>query len=395
MRSSLLPALLTLLLILALPLVIARPAWASESIELRSGRTLLLQDYRFEAAGLRITQRTSGGGTLGVRLAYRTIVPTSLDALFRRHATDVKPAEQLRLAKLALTIELPGTSEALFARIAAHHAPLRSEAEAGLALARRGVVVRALASITEGVRAGKDPTVLRDRIDALAGGPYADALRPAERLQLAALHRLIAPKPPLPGAAGPAAPQQPDLTKDLRAKFEAAIALRDRAADPKLSPKVVRKLLDRAAKDLRGLRKAIRALPAGVPPQQIHAMHRDATHALADTLVELADLHRQAGRFEHARAYVRSALLFRPEHPGALQQRGLIEDDIAAAAAYDPYQAAWDPYYGSGLDTYWIGPSIFRSPFRSYRTSRVRGYSVRGHRHHRGGGSRRAVGTRR
>lgn len=408
MPTSRQPLSVGLLLIVALPLL-AAPAWASESVRLRSGRTLALDEHKFEPEGLRIVQQVPGG-TLGVRLAYPSIDPESLRTLFRTHGTTVEPSERIGLAALALTAGLPRISEQLFAACTEVDA-LREAALAGVQRSRRAVAEQTLRSITQEVASGADRHLVRQRMTALAQSPYAQSLTAAERQRLGALERLVAPRD-LPAAAQAAAPPQvaaaapPDPASLLRSRLGAAQALRERAADPGLSDRNVRTLLDRAALSLRRLRQEARTLPASVPAGVADDLARDSTDLLAATLVDLAECHRQAGRFHDARAHVRSALLFRPEHPSALQQRGLIESDLASLAASAPY---YDPYYGNphryvwspfgrGFETYWIGSSFGGSTFGYYRPLRgtVRGFSL-GHRRHRAhsSGGRRVIGARR
>lgn len=414
MRKSFLSVLLVLLLIASLPMLFSNAAWASDSIQMRSGRALSLDAYAFEPRGLRIVQHVDGG-TLGVRLAYRSIEPASLDALFRLHAATSEPAERMRLAALAVQARVPHVGEDLYASCV-EVPSLREAAHAGGLRARRAVAVQTLDALTQDVAAGQGRGLLRARMATLAASPYGAALTAGERMRLRALERLIEPAPLLAVAlkGPPGAPPAPaDVLSPLRAQLDTARTLRDRAADPTLRSNHVQAFLDRAALSLRRLRKALKGMGAHAAAT---ALEREVTDLLASTLVDLAEEYRQAARFDQARAHVRSALLFRPEHPSALQQRGLIESDIASLAEardafrYDPYRSAWDPYRysgtgfgGAGFDTFWVGPSIRRSAFGYYRPLRgtVRGFSVRHHFHHDGrhhrasSGRRRAVGTRR
>ena len=403
--APLLTASCALALLLCGLLLVATPAQAADSVTLRSGRTLTIAAHRFEAKGLHITQHVDGG-TLGIRLAYRTIAPASLEQLLLAHAAGADAAKRMRLAAIALDAGLPHASERLYAQLA-EEPKSAAAANDGLKRARRAVATSALDNFARGIATGTDRALMRTRISVFADGPYVSHLTPLEQRRLAAFARLVEPAPvaatPAAAVEVPAPVAAPDAlpaaAQKLRADIDTAHALRERAAEPDMSSKDVRSLLRRAASALRAARKAAKSLPADVPPEMAIGLRAVATDLLVATYVDLAQWHRQAGRLRKAREYVRLALLYRPEHPGALQQRGLIEADIAAAAAYDPYDHAWLPY-GHGFESYWIGPAFRRSLFGAYRLGRRPPYDGFGWSTHlgskrvHGSGPRRGVATR-
>lgn len=390
----------------------ARPALA-ETLRLRSGRALRVDEVRVRERALSLTLRTDGG-VVRMDLPFERFDPRSLLAALDRHLPAGDAAARLRTARLALELDLRGEAALRFHQAAALDPALASERDAGLAVIRALEAADALVDLETRLRGGADPRGVLALASALLEGPHRASLTPVQVLRvrvLAGLARglvqrqgepqVAADETATPAPAPPVTAALPaDLAARLRGEETKARTAREAAADPTTGARRAARHLETAARALLQGRRLLRGASA-----EVQASAEDVARTLHELLVatylDLADLYRLEGRFAEARARVRAALILDPGNEQAWEQRRLIEEDLRV----DPFVE--DPYYGLGyydpLFHYDFGyPYGLRLPYRyarygAYRVPSAGGVFGLGFHHYRqaGRGSRRVVGTRR
>jgi len=377
------------LLLLAVGLLLgvaAAPAAQAETVRLRSGKRLeaasvVFRDGKIEATLVR------DGGIARVLLRFDQLAEDDLLPLWdRTHAAD-DAALALAGAEFALGLGRRAEAVRRYEAAARLDTSFAAKRDAGLGRVRRLEAEDAMRDLEDRVRRGADPRGAVVLSEALLEGPHAAALDPKQTrririlgslaLRLAQREVVRATKADSVGAsasasagtpaaavAPPAAPAQEPV---VPAMGDAALAvIRDRvgafavraadareaAADPKVGPRRALELLRGAADAYQLARRLVREAP-GALAAELGELGDDLRLALVATYLDLADLHRQEGQFEQARAHVRAALILDPGNEEAWSQRRLIEDDLAREPT--PYDDAYRP----AVEFYYASPSPF------------------------------------
>ncbi len=341
----------------ALLVATALPARA-ERIHLKGGRVLDVDELEIKAKAVNVTIRKDGG-TARVDLPFERLEPKALLALIDRHTDPQSGSARMMSARLALRLGMRAEATERFEQAAALDPALAEEGKAALAALAKREAADALSGLEKLLRAGGDPRAVITRAAALLEGLGASRFEAGELLRISTIARLaqmrfeqqvtdpaagLVPEPggPLPEPK-PDAPQQPQPDPDAKpaplsetaqrvlAELDKARHARDRAADPALSLERAVRYLETAARVLLDGRRALQQDPKafGAETDDVYA----TLHALlVATYLDLADLYRQQGRYDDARAMLRSALILDPGNEEAREQRQLIEEGIRQEA---------------------------------------------------------------
>ncbi len=411
-----------------------QPLWA-EDLVLASGKRLEPQrieilDDGTRDTGIRATFEVTGGRTQAT-YAFHRLERRALLALLERHllAGEDEHADATALIRIGDIAQQIGAAEdaaTYFVRAGALSPALGELRDGRLEGVRRERARALLLDLERDLRAGKRADVLA-RAAALEGGASGVPLSVVERMRMDALVRLarpglpaqpaapVAAQPPVP--AKPAAAVAPGVQKQLaaaRVHREAAAKSLAKAADPGVSNRTARRLLELAARRLLDARRALIRGVGPVAPALVEAATA-VNDELIDTYLQVGELLRQEARFTEARRWLRAVHVLDPENPRATALSTRIEADLHAPLEPhdDPY---YDPYYDPDPFSHYFVGSYFGTPWVSGRSLHGLGsYHHRGYGHlHRGlrfpvsrhyrlfgstrartGGSRRAIGTRR
>jgi hypothetical protein len=361
------------------------PAASAEEVVLRSGA-------RYEAKTVEILPGATagegnvrfsfvmgkGGGTMTV--PFDRLEPRNLFGLVlsRTGASDAKG--QLALARFALARGLFAEAEDRFRRAATLDATLVPDRDAGLAAIRAARNQQALAAAESDLKRGRSDLALGKAQDVLARSePGSDvAARAAGIVDLATRvlerdKKRLAEQAAVAAAAAQAA--QGAAFDSAIARADAAIlaGVKERAkvADPGLSAAGATRALEVAEARIREGRRLLQGAfaNAGERLADVEARDKEALELLVATDLDLADLHRQARRFDRARDFLRAAQALEPANPRVREIRDLIEQDLRTPPPYypDPDEVPSVLYYPS------FGTTIpYSYPYGSIRRS---GYS--------------------
>jgi len=412
----------------------------AETVPLRSGKNLEVEAVRVLDDRLNVTVRRDGE-SVRVELRFELIDPRGLLFLYDSHTDTGDPRAILRGARLALAHGLRNEAAARFIAAARTDPKLRAQRDEALAKIRALEAADGLNDLEARVRAGRDPRGAMVLAAAILDSVHTASLTPAQRRRVEALgalaRRLVvreavralqaasaqgpsenaeadAPGSPLDEGDAPApspedeAAEPADDMVPVRALLLKALRAREEAADPKVPVPDAIRHLEIAAKALLDGRRAVRQVPtdglAEAARKEIEDAALDLRDLLVATYLDLADLYRQEGYFEEARARIRAVLILEPGNEQAWTQRQMIEDDLRDdyMPVEDPYRytirtpvffgyCSPSPFYGAYVyprAVPYAGSHFGGSFFRGYARF---GYGGRVHRH---GGTRRAVGRR-
>lgn len=416
----------------------------AERVRLRSGREIEVASVRVLADRLNVSVEADGTVSR-VDLLFTRIDPSSLLRVVDAHSDPKDAQAWLRSARLAFAGGLHEHAALRFIEAARLDPTLRSAQKEGLAAIRRAAARAGLEDLEQRLRAGRDPRGAALLADAILDSVHAAELTAAQRRHVEALgalaRRLVqrelersasaqsasaqsaaaqneAQEPASPQAGGVPAGQKenkvdppspldamPDGPVEseskelasLRARLTKATHAREAAADPLVAQDDALRYLEIAARELLAGRRAAHKVRAealnAAEARELEDIGLDLRYLLLSTYLELADLYRQRGFFDEARARVRAVLLLDPGNEAAWSQRHLIEDDLRRVSEprEDPYRYTirsaaffgWyspSPFYGYGC-----GLPLRAVPY-------ARGGSFFGYR---GGGVPRAVPYRR
>jgi len=347
----------------------ATPARA-ETVQLRSGRTLKVESVRLGERVLNVTIRKDGR-TARVDLRFELLDPRGLLRLFDRSTDALDGRSRLRSARLALEFGERGEAALRFQEAARLDPRLASERDAGLGMLRSLEAADALVDLETRLRAGSDPRGSLGLASALLEGPHSEALSAGQKMRIQALGDLAgrllqrevlrrlqgeakqaaaaqpgqppaspAPAPP-PGPAPQSSPvvdAAEEPIERVRGLARKAMHAREAAADPKITTRRAIRHLEVAAKALLDGRRLMRTLDMYASDESAQ-LSDDVRLVLVATYLDLADLYRQEGRFDAARARIRAVLILDPGNEEAWEQRQLIEDDLhrEPVPLQDPY----------------------------------------------------------
>lgn len=417
---------------------LAAPARA-ETVRLKDGKALDVEAVEFLDDRIQVTLLRDGG-TARVLLRFEQLDPHDILPLWDRTHRPEDASAVLASAEVALRIgDLPQAANRfeVAARLDAAFIPQR---DAGFARIRRVEADAAVRDLEGRVRDGRDLRGALTLAQTLLDGPQAERLPAKQRRRIEALAilagKLVAreversqeEESALDGSTPPAPPSEPSPDAPAPAADDgaalppggAALAAirhrigafahradlaREAAAAVTITNRQSIRHLETAADAYLLARRLVRDAPADLQGA-LGGVADDLRQALAITYLDLADLYRQEGRFEEARARVRAALILDPGNEQAWEQRRLIEDDIRnpplpleaeRRPAVEFYYWSPSPYH---VAPYWGHPRTvphahYRRavPYRGGLYVGTRFGFGRGHHHH--GGARRAVGSRR
>jgi tetratricopeptide (TPR) repeat protein len=301
-----------------------------------------------------------------VDLPFERLDPRGLLEIHDRHGAQ-DALSRLRTARLALELDLRVEAALRFVQAAELDAALAGERDAGLAAIRAREAADAMLAVEERLRAGGDPRTVLTLTTALLEGPRREGLSAAQvrRVEvLAGLARRLVQRAQQQQAAAAAQPPAvapvnlavppglpADVAEGVAAEEARAREARDAAADPKVGARRALRHLEEAARALLAAKRTLHGVPAALADAAAPALER-LRDLLVATYLDQADILRQVGRFDDARARVRAALILDPGNEDGLAQRKLIEDDLRRGP-YDEYRPGveiydlrWHPGFG-------------------------------------------------
>jgi tetratricopeptide (TPR) repeat protein len=316
-----------------------------------------------------------GTGRATVSIPYSRVEASNLfDLLFLRTSPDDAGA-QLTLARFALDRGLLREAERCFAKAATIDPTLAAERDAGLASIEVARAEKALTAAEADLKRGRGDLAI-EKARAIAAKAPPDSIVAARAAALVDLASRVvdrdrkraeaeeAERTAAAAAAHAAAIDSALARVDIVAT--AGVKERSRASDPDLRFEDAVRALESAAARFREARRLLTTMmpTAGTRMNEFTARDNDVLGFLVTTNLDLADMHRQARRFDRARDYLRAAQVLEPENPRIKDVRDLIETDL-----HTPVPVAPDEYYEPGfLDvTYGYYPTILSgSYYRPY-----------------------------
>lgn len=401
------------------------PAAAAETVRLADGKALEVESVAFRDDHIEVAMQRDGG-TARIVLRFEKLDAADILPLWDRLHDHEDAAAILASADLALRLGLHGEAANRFEVASRLNPDLMPQRDAGLARIRALEADAAVADVEHRVREGQDlrgavtlaralledsptdalPEKQRRRIEALAALAEKLAAREAAREAKAAgpvPEPTSDPAPPAPQDAAPVEPAADGALAAIRHRIGAFVVRADLARESAASVTITNRQsirhLETAADAYLLARRMVREAPAHLA-EALALIGDDLRLALVTTYLDLADLYRQEGRFDEARARVRAALILDPGNEHAWEQRRLIEDDLRSPPL--PLEAERVPMVGF---TYWRGVPGYpcRRCWGYPRPVPYGGVSYFGSRVHFGfgagpvrvGGTRRLVGRRR
>ena len=323
---------------------------AAETVRRKDGKVLEVAGVTFQGDRVEVVVE-QGEHAARIVLRLDQLDPDDVLPLWDRTHSPEDAAAVIASADLALRLGQHGEAANRYEVAFRLDPSLRARRDAGLARIRAVEAAAALRDVEARVRAGAD---LRGSA-ALARALLEDAaLSPAQRRRVATLARLAekladredaraaapapAPEPPTPAepkadapAATPAPPSPDAALAAIRHRLGAfahrADLAREAAAAVTITNRQAIRHLQTAADAYLLARRLVREAPATLAAA-LAEVGEDLRLALATTYLDLADLFRQEGRFEEARARVRAVLILDPGNEHAWELRRMIEDDL-------------------------------------------------------------------
>ena len=330
------------------------PAAAAETVRLADGKALEAEAVAFREDHVEVTLRRDGG-TARIVLRFDKLDRGDILPLWDRTHDHESAADVLASADLAMRLGEHAEAANRYEVASRLDAALMPQRDAGLARIRTIEADAAVSDVERRVRDGNDlrgavtlaralleddsaaalPEKQRRRIEALGVLAEKLAAREAEREAKAAAP---IPEPdPTPQPAAPVAEPPPAAPADdsalaaIRHRIGAFVYRADLAREAAASVTITNhrsiRHLETAADAYLLARRLVRDAPAHLA-EPLAVIGDDLRLALVTTYLDLADLYRQEGRFEEARARVRAALILDPGNEHAWELRRLIEHDL-------------------------------------------------------------------
>jgi tetratricopeptide (TPR) repeat protein len=354
---------------------------SAEEVVLASGTRYQATKVEVDEAARRVRfTYPAGGGSATVSVAFDRLDAKSLFALVVARTPADAPGAQLALAAFALDRGLPSEAADRYRRAAEMDPALAAERDAGLAAVAEAEARRVLGTAEAEMRRGRYAGAIEraEQAVALAGPTSTTAVKAKGVVELAT--KLLArdrvrteaeAKAKVDATAAAEEAAFRTALDDADAKILRAVDRRDRVANPSLSRSRVVEELETADVLLReGRRLLERARDlAGDRADDVVKRDREALSILVANHLDLADLYRQQGRFEKARARARSALILDPQSDRARDVQDRIEEDLRTP----PYEPFVEEPFSSV--TYYAGYPYLTTPRRypfGYRCPCVR-----------------------
>jgi hypothetical protein len=342
------------------------PAFAEEVV-LASGARYDARDVALTAKDVTFTF-TADGGRATLTLPLERIAPESRISLLLARIDPKDGKAQLRVARTALEIGLPGVAAARFRRAAELDPSLAAERDAGLAAIRDAGLARDLDAAEELVKRGRNDLALEKAKDVAARAEAGSELR-ARAESLGGLAAKLADrdreraKREAEAAAAAQAEADAAAVADALTRADKAVqnglGQRAKAADPDVSASEATHALEAAEASFKEARRllAVARSRSGVPLAEVETRDARIVTLVVATHLDLAELFRQDRRFDKARDLARAALVLDPASDRANGVVARIEADLRAPPLVEP---AYDPFGTGFLVESWPYPYVRR-----------------------------------